>query len=118
MSSEDDKCFQCQESGHIAHHCTHIKCFNCDEYSHVTADCPDKIPPSGTLAQHRNIILAQDTILDPHLAIITGTNTGLTGQDHIPPVTDTKVTAGVIHREVTLGHITDVHMETHLTTDT
>ena len=24
MSSEDDKCFQCQESGHMAHHCPHI----------------------------------------------------------------------------------------------
>ena len=27
MSSNDDKCFQCQESGHMAHHCQHIKCF-------------------------------------------------------------------------------------------
>ena len=45
-----------------------------------------------------NIILTQDTILDPHLATITGTNTGLTGQDHIPTVIDTEVTARVIHR--------------------
>ena len=43
---------------------------------------------------------------------------GLTGQDHIPKVTDTEVTAGVIHREVTPGHITDVHTEAHLTIDT
>ena len=50
MLSEDCKCFQCQESGHMACHCPHIKCFNCDEYSHVTADCPDKILPSGTPA--------------------------------------------------------------------
>ena len=50
MSSDDDKCFQCQESGHMACHCPHIKCFDCDKYSHVTADCPDKIPPSGTPA--------------------------------------------------------------------
>ena len=64
------------------------------------------------------IILAQDTILDPHLTIITGTDTGLTGQDHIPTVTDTEVTAKVIHREVAPGHITDVHIEAHLTTDT
>ena len=54
MSSDDDKCFQCQESGHIACHCPHIKCFDCDEYGHVAADCPDKIPPSGTPAMHRN----------------------------------------------------------------
>ena len=64
------------------------------------------------------IILAQDTILDPHLAIITGTNTGLTGQDHIPAVTDTEVTVRVIHREVTPGHITNIHTEADLTTDT
>ena len=64
------------------------------------------------------IILAWDTILDPHLTIITGTNTGLTGQDHIPAVTDTEATARVIHREVTPGHITYIHTEAHLTTDT
>ena len=52
MLSEDDKCFQCQELGHIAWHCSNIRCFNCDEYSHVAADCPDKIPPSGTPAYH------------------------------------------------------------------
>ena len=64
------------------------------------------------------IILAGDTVLDPHFALITGTNTGSTGQDHIPTVTDTEVTARVIHREVTPGHITDVHTEAHLSTDT
>ena len=53
MSSEDDKCFQWQESGHMACHCCRIKCFYCEEYSHVAADCPDKIPPSGTPAWHR-----------------------------------------------------------------
>ena len=55
MLSDDDKCFQCQESGHMACHCPHIKCFDCDKYGHVMADCPDKIPPSGTPARHRNI---------------------------------------------------------------
>ena len=50
MSSDDDKCFQCQESGHMACHCPRIKCFDCDKYGHVAADCPDKIPPSGTPA--------------------------------------------------------------------
>ena len=28
MSSEDDKCFQCQELGHMACHCLHIQCFD------------------------------------------------------------------------------------------
>ena len=44
MSSDDDKCFQCEELGHMACHCPCIKCFDCDEYGPVTADCPDKIP--------------------------------------------------------------------------
>ena len=54
MSSDDDKCFQCQELGHMAHHCPCIKCFDCDEYGHVAADCADKILPSGTPARQRN----------------------------------------------------------------
>ena len=53
MSSEYDKCFQCQELGPMACHCPHIWCFDCDEYGQVTADCPDKIPPSGTPAHHK-----------------------------------------------------------------
>ena len=52
MSSEDEKCFQCQESGYMACHCPNIRCSDCDEYGHVPADCPDKIPPSGTPACH------------------------------------------------------------------
>ena len=43
MSSEDDKCFQCQETGHMARYCPHIRSFDCDDYGHVTADCPNKI---------------------------------------------------------------------------
>ena len=54
MSNDDDKCFQCQELGHMACHCPLIRCFDCDEYGHIKADCPDKIPPSGTPARHRN----------------------------------------------------------------
>ena len=48
MSSDNHKCFQCQETGHMAHYCPHIRCFDCNNYGHVAADCPDKIPPSGT----------------------------------------------------------------------
>ena len=53
MLSDNDKCFQCQESAYVACHCPNIRCFNCDEYGCVAADCPDKIPPSGTPACHR-----------------------------------------------------------------
>ena len=50
MSSDNDKCYQCQETGHMACYCPHIRCFDCDKYGHVATDCPDKIPPSGTPA--------------------------------------------------------------------
>ena len=63
-------------------------------------------------------ILTQDTVIDLHLIIITRTDIGLTGQDSIPTVIDTEVTAGVIHREVVPGHITDAHIEVHHATDT
>ena len=54
MSSDNDKCFQCQETGHMAHYCPHIRCFDCNNYGHVAMDCPDKIPPSGTPAHCRD----------------------------------------------------------------
>ena len=50
MSIDDNKCFQCQETGHMAHYCPHIRCFDCDDYGHVAADCPNKIPTSGIQA--------------------------------------------------------------------
>ena len=53
MSSDNDRCFQCQEIGHMACYCPHIQCYDCDNYGHVAMDCLDKIPPSGTLACHR-----------------------------------------------------------------
>ena len=50
MSSDNDRCFHCQEIGHMACYCPHICCYDCDNYGHVAMDCPDKIPPSGTPA--------------------------------------------------------------------
>ena len=50
MSSDNDRCFQCQGISHMAHYCPHIQCYDCDKYRHVAMDCPDKIPPSGTPA--------------------------------------------------------------------
>ena len=54
MSSDNSKCFQCQETSHMACYCPHIRCINCNNYGHVAVDCPDKIPPSGTPAFHRD----------------------------------------------------------------
>ena len=64
------------------------------------------------------IILARGTVLDVHLAITIGTDTGLTDQGHIPAVTGAEVTARAIPREAASGHITDVHTGAHLATDT
>ena len=58
--------------------------------SHVAADCPDRIPPSGTPAcQKRHCSSTQVTILDHLLGTVTGTGTGITGPDpsHIPTIT-------------------------------
>ena len=67
MSSNDDKCFQCQELGHMAYHCPHIKCFDCGEYGHITADCQTRshcqIHLQGTE------ILMQDAMIDLHLVM-------------------------------------------------
>ena len=53
MSSNNDRCFQCQKVGHMACYCPHICCYNCNNYRHVAMDCPDKILPSGTPSHHR-----------------------------------------------------------------
>ena len=53
-SSIDNKCFQCPETGHMAHYCPCIRCFNCNDYGHVAAHCPNKIPPSGIPTRHKD----------------------------------------------------------------
>ena len=52
MKNNEDKCFHCQEHGHIARHCPSIRCFECDEHSHIIMDCQHKIPPLGTPVKH------------------------------------------------------------------
>ena len=52
MTNNGDRCFQCQEHGHIARHCPNIRCFECDEYGQIIRDCPHKIPPLGIPSKH------------------------------------------------------------------
>ena len=63
MSNKEDRCFQCQELGHIAGHCPHIRCCECDYYADIIMDCPHKIPPSGPLAPHHKAHRNQHTRL-------------------------------------------------------
>ena len=53
MSNKGDQSLQCQELGHIACHCLNVHCFECNEYGYIAADCPDRIPPTGTPAHHK-----------------------------------------------------------------
>ena len=123
MSSDDDKCFQCQELGCMAQHCPRIRCFDFDEHGHVSADCPDKIPPSGTPASTGITVLTQDNAIDPHLTIIImiGTIAMIIetdiDQDPSPAIIDTGVTVAMTHEEVVLGPITDPQASAHHTTE-
>ena len=69
MSSDNDRCFQCQEISHMACYCPHIQCYDCDNYGHVAMDCPDKIPPSGTPA-HCIRVMPTTGMIDRPLDVI------------------------------------------------
>ena len=70
-------------------------------------------------------VLTQDNAIDLHLAIpimigtvamIIGTDTGLTGRDPTPTIIDTGVTVAVTHKEVALCDTTNPHAtECHAT---
>ena len=53
----------------MACYCPHIRCFDSNNYGHVAADCPDKIPPSGTL--HNTEITPLVDMTGQHLRIAT-----------------------------------------------
>ena len=115
MSSENDKCFQCQETGHMAHYCPHIRCIDCNNYGHITVDCPDKIPPSA--CQHGTEITPLVDVTGQHLRTATpdiltvtiGTYTD--SADHILAhiTQDIGVTAIMIPTEAILDHFINLH---------
>ena len=93
--------------------------FDCNEYGHVAADCPDKIPPSGTLAATtRSITLIQGIVLGLLLDIVTGTDTGSADLDPSHTLADIEATATTTHTEVTPDLITDTLTEAHHIIDT
>ena len=124
MSSDNDKCFQCQETGHMACYCPHIRCFNCNKYGHVAMDCPDKIPPSGTPA-HATEVTPLIGMIGPPLGIIatpdiltmiTKIGTGSVVPDPTHITMDIGVAAIMTPIGATPGHSTDLpNIATHAT---
>ena len=84
MSSDNDKCSQCQETGHVAHYCPHIRCFDCNNYGHIIA-----------------------TPGIPTMTIETGTDSVNLDLTHITP--DIGVIVIVILAEAVLDHFTGLH---------
>ena len=113
MSNDGDQCFQCQELGHTAHQCLNIRCFDYNEYGHVAADCPGRIPPSGTPAHPKRYCSNTRHHTRSILGIITGTGTGITGPDpsHIPTITKVSVRIAHIHTGATPDHTTNAPTE-------
>ena len=77
MSSDIDKCFQCQKTGHIACYCPHIRCFDCNNYGYVAADSLTKYHLQAN--QHNAGTTPLVDMTDQHLGTIA--------TPVIPPVT-------------------------------
>ena len=117
MSSDDDKCFQCQETGHMASYCPHIRCFDCDNYGHVTVGLPhQKFHPQ--VYQHNADTMTLEDMIDPHLRVMIMIDittvtikigTGSADLDLTPIILDIGVTVTVTLTEVTLDLFTDPH---------
>ena len=105
MSRDNDKCFQCQKTSHMACYCPHIRCFDCNNYGHATVDCPDKIPPSGTLAWCRDNTSRTATPDILTTTIETDTDSANPDPTHTTP--DIEVTVVVIPAEAILDHFID-----------
>ena len=108
MSHEEDHCFQCQESGHMAWYCPNVQCFESDEYRYILL-----------LIATDNILNIDIQIGQPH-ATIMRTSTNAIDPDHIHINKDITATVTIIPTEAILGHtigtndnITEAIHDTH-----
>ena len=114
MSSDNDRCFQCKEVGHMARYCPHIRCYDCDNYGHVAMDCPDKILPSGTPACTAGLApmteaggLLPDITATPTIRVMnTETDLDSVALNPDPMTTAIGATAATTHVGANQGHFT------------
>ena len=119
MSSDNDKCFQCQETGHMVCYCPHIRCFDCKNYNmllqialikyHLQAHqhATETTPPVDMTDHHLG------TIATPGVpTVIIGTDTGSVVLDPTHITLDTGVTATMTPIRVTPDHFID-HSSSH-----
>ena len=118
MSSDNDKHFQCQETGHMVCYCPQTRCFDCDNYGHIAADCPNKIPPSGTTTLVDMIDQHLGVTITPGITTVTiKIGTGSADLDLAAIILDIGVTIAVTITEVTLDPFTVPHATAHHATE-
>ena len=99
MSSDNDKCFQCLETGHMACYCPHIRCFDCNNYGHVTAHCSKKYHFQA--CQHDAGITPLVDVTGQHLRTAT------------PDILTVTIETGTDSANLNLAHITPDHSDSH-----
>ena len=113
MSSEDEKCFLCQATGHMAHYCPRIQCFNCTEYGHVAADCPIKIPYQVHLHAITNLTPPEHTGTDQPQGITHGTDKDSASPDYTHTPITTEVAAKKTSTDTAPSLVRNILMEAH-----
>ena len=125
MSSDDNKCFQCQETGHMACYCPHIRCFfTVMIMAMLQQIAPTKFHPQTY--QHDTETTTLEDVIDPHLGVtikigITTVTikigTGSADLDLTPIIPDIGVRVAVTLADITLDPFTDPHAAAHHATE-
>ena len=114
MSSDNDKCYQCQETSHMACYSPHIRCFNCENmdmlpwialtkyYCQAHQPAAEVTPPVGMIGPPLGIIATPDI-----LTMITKIGTGSVVPNPTQITMDTGVAAIMTPIGAAPGHSTD-----------